>query len=80
MATLVARPGMVLMPAELVSFCESRLPYFAIPRYVDIVADLPRTENGKVKKFKLREQGVNASTWDRQSTLPARQGVPLSKS
>lgn len=72
MATLVARPGMVLMPTDLVSFCENRLPYFAIPRYIDIVADLPRTENGKVQKFKLRDQGVNVSTWDRQSTLPAR--------
>lgn len=72
MATLVARAGMVLIPADLVAFCETRLPYFAIPRYIDIVTDLPRTENGKVQKFKLRNQGVNDSTWDRQSTAPAR--------
>ncbi len=66
MAALVARPGRALDPAELSQFCESRLPYFAIPRYIDIVTDLPRTENGKVQKYKLREQGVSASTWDRQ--------------
>ena len=45
----------------------TRLPYFAIPRYVEVVADLPRTENGKVQKFKLRERGVTPATWDRQA-------------
>jgi crotonobetaine/carnitine-CoA ligase len=72
MAALVARPDRALDPAELTRFCESRLPYFAIPRYIDIVTDLPRTENGKVQKYKLREQGVSASTWDRQPTAPGR--------
>ncbi|MEO8525924.1 MAG: ATP-dependent acyl-CoA ligase [Caldimonas sp.] len=68
MAALIARPGETLDPAELARFCATRLPYFAIPRYVDIVADLPRTENGKVQKYKLRERGVTPAAWDRQST------------
>lgn len=64
MAALVAREGALIEPAELVRFCESRLPYFAVPRYIDVLADLPRTENGKVQKFKLRERGVGPQTWD----------------
>jgi crotonobetaine/carnitine-CoA ligase len=64
MAALVARDGERIDPAELVRFCESRLPYFAVPRYVDVLPDLPRTENGKVQKFKLRERGVGPQTWD----------------
>lgn len=64
MAALVAREGALIDPAELVRFCESRLPYFAVPRYIDVLADLPRTENGKVQKFKLRERGVGPQTWD----------------
>jgi len=64
MAALVAREGALIEPAELVRFCESRLPYFAVPRYIDVLADLPRTENGKVQKFKLRERGVRPQTWD----------------
>ena len=68
MASLIARPDHVLDPAELARFCEARLPYFAVPRYVDVVADLPRTENGKVQKFRLRELGVTATTWDRGGT------------
>ncbi|MDM0041784.1 ATP-dependent acyl-CoA ligase [Variovorax sp. J22G21] len=65
MAALVARADQAVDPAELARFCESRLPYFAIPRYIDVLADLPRTENGKVQKFRLRERGVTTATWDR---------------
>ena len=65
MAALVAQPGATIDPAEIAHYCETRLPYFSIPRYIDILADLPRTENGKVQKFKLRERGVGATTWDR---------------
>jgi crotonobetaine/carnitine-CoA ligase len=28
------------------------------------MAELPMTENGKVQKYKLRERGVTAHTWD----------------
>ena len=65
MAALVARTGETLAPDEVADFCVSRLPYFAIPRFIEIVAELPRTENGKVQKYKLRERGVTASAWDR---------------
>jgi crotonobetaine/carnitine-CoA ligase len=65
MAALVAREGQCIDPAELLAFCESRLPYFALPRYVDLLPELPRTENGKVQKYKLCERGVTAITWDR---------------
>jgi crotonobetaine/carnitine-CoA ligase len=43
------------------------MSYFAVPRYVEIVDALPRTENGKVQKFKLRERGRSAATWDREA-------------
>ena len=65
MAALVARPGETLDPAELARFCATRLPYFAIPRFIEVVDDLPRTENGKVQKYKLRERGVTPTAWDR---------------
>ena len=65
MAALVARTGETLVPADLANFCATRLPYFAIPRFIEVVAELPRTENGKVQKYKLRERGVTPSAWDR---------------
>lgn len=67
MAALVVRVGAQLEPDELIDFCKTRLPYFAVPRFVDLRDDLPRTENGKIQKYKLRDQGVSSSTWDRQT-------------
>ncbi len=67
MAALVLRPGESLAPEALMAFCEARMAYFAVPRYVAFVEALPVTENGKVQKFKLREQGVVPGTWDRDA-------------
>lgn len=67
MTTVVVKEGAALDGAELIGYCQGRLSYFAIPRFVDFVAELPRTESGKVQKFKLREQGRSAGTWDREA-------------
>jgi crotonobetaine/carnitine-CoA ligase len=64
MAALVLHPGRALAPADLIAYCAPRLPYFAVPRYLEFMAELPVTENGKVQKYKLRERGVTAHTWD----------------
>jgi crotonobetaine/carnitine-CoA ligase len=64
MAAIVARDGEAIDPAALCAWCAERLPKFAVPRFLDVVADLPRTGNGKVQKFVLRERGVTAATWD----------------
>jgi len=74
MAAVIVHPGRKLAEAELIEFCEPRLPYFAVPRYLEFMTDLPSTESGKVQKYKLRERGVTAKTWDRatQSGRPAR--------
>jgi len=67
MAAIVVKAGCRLEPLELMTFCEPRMPYFAIPRFLDFVPELPRTENGKVQKYKLRERGPGAQTWDREA-------------
>ncbi|HVW31860.1 MAG TPA: AMP-binding protein, partial [Acidimicrobiia bacterium] len=64
-ACVVPRPDAALDPAGLTAFCAANLPYFAVPRYVEILDDLPRTPTGRVQKFVLRERGVTAATWDR---------------
>jgi crotonobetaine/carnitine-CoA ligase len=67
MAAVVPQPETALDPAELLGFCEPLLAYFAIPRYVELVDELPLTENGKVRKAALRERGVGARTYDREA-------------
>jgi crotonobetaine/carnitine-CoA ligase len=68
MAAVVLHPGQRLTETELIAFCEPRLPYFAIPRYLEFVRELPTTESGKVQKYKLRERGVTERTWDREAS------------
>ncbi len=65
LAVVVLRDGTTAHPADLARHCEALLPRFAVPRYIDLVAELPRTENGKVQKYKLRERGVTPTCWDR---------------
>jgi len=66
MAAVVLRSGAELTAAALLDYCQPRMPYFAVPRFIDFVQSLPATENGKVTKYKLRERGVTAATWDRE--------------
>jgi carnitine-CoA ligase len=66
MAAVVRRVGTPLTHAALLDYCQPRMPYFAVPRFVEFVDALPVTENGKVTKYKLRERGVTAATWDRE--------------
>ncbi|MGW6403718.1 AMP-binding protein [Streptomyces sp. NPDC055134] len=65
MVAVVPRSGCRLDPEEVVRHCAGLLPAFAVPRYVDVVAELPLTETGKVRKAALRERGVSEWTWDR---------------
>ena len=68
MAALVLRSGATLEPLDLIHYCEPRLPYFAVPRYLDFVRELPKTENGKIQKYKLRESGITPEAWDLESS------------
>ena len=54
-AIVVARPGAVVDPGEVIAFARDRLARFKCPTSVDVVASLPRTATGKVVKTELRE-------------------------
>ena len=43
------------------------LPFFAVPRYLEFLDDLPRTPVGRPQKNVLRERGVTSQTWDREA-------------
>ena len=67
MAVIVPKDGVSLDPRALIDFLVPRLPYFAVPRFVRIVAEIPKTETNKQRKFPFREAGVTADTWDREA-------------
>lgn len=51
-------------PEEILAWCRERLPYFAVPRYLQLLDELPRTPTAKVRKHDLRAAGVTATTYD----------------
>jgi crotonobetaine/carnitine-CoA ligase len=63
-ACIVLTAGATLTPEQLFAYFKDRLPYFAIPRYVEVIDALPRNAVGRVMKHKLREAGNNPDTWD----------------
>jgi amino acid adenylation domain-containing protein len=52
-AFVVLDPGATLDPKQIARECQGRLESFMVPKYVVIVADLPKTTTGKIKKTDL---------------------------
>ena len=53
-------------PVDVLAHCVKRLPYFAVPRYLEFIGDLPKTPTGKVLKRTLRAMPEAAGEWDRE--------------
>ncbi len=66
MTVIVAKPGAALTPEAILDTLQDRLPWFAVPRYVRFAAALPKNTSERIEKYKLREDGVTADTWDRE--------------
>ncbi len=54
-AFVVLKPGAQVDEAELKGFVKERLAPYKYPRFIEFVADLPKTATGKIQRFKLRE-------------------------
>jgi crotonobetaine/carnitine-CoA ligase len=52
---------------QLLDFCAERMPYFCVPRYLEIVDEIPKNVIGRVRKDVLRSRGLGAAAWDRES-------------
>jgi crotonobetaine/carnitine-CoA ligase len=66
MACVVAN-SKTLAPKALLDWCAPRMPRFALPRFIQFVEDIERTASGKIRKQAIRDAGVTANTWDRES-------------
>jgi crotonobetaine/carnitine-CoA ligase len=64
-ATLVE--GSSLGPEELFGWCVDQLPYFALPRYIEFRAELPRSPVGRVLKRHLRDEPIDPAVWDAEA-------------
>ena len=60
LACIRVKPGETLTQEEVRSYCEGKIARFKIPYYVQFVNEYPMTASGKIQKFKLREQAIEA--------------------
>jgi crotonobetaine/carnitine-CoA ligase len=66
--TVVPVTGAQVDPAELIEFLAPRVPKFMLPRYVEVVDALPKTDaTFRTKKVELRAAGLTDGTWDREA-------------
>ena len=61
------RPGATLDHRDLLDFCSARMPYFCVPRYLEVLDDIPKNVIGRVRKDLLRQRGLSADAWDREA-------------
>ena len=58
-AWIVPRSGVELSPQEIKAYCHGQISHYKIPQHIFIVATLPKTVTGKVRKHVLKENAVS---------------------
>jgi crotonobetaine/carnitine-CoA ligase len=55
---IVLKPGTHLDFMEFLTWCDQHLPYYMVPRYVEVVEALPKTPTQRIQRYLLKERGV----------------------
>jgi crotonobetaine/carnitine-CoA ligase len=63
-----ARESRNIDPAELLAWCDERMPHFHVPRYVVFIDDFPKTPTLRIRKNDLPKTIHDA--WDRDNAQP----------
>jgi long-chain acyl-CoA synthetase len=54
-AFIVGKPGAKIDEQKVLAFCREKLASFKVPRFVEVIDELPKTATGKIWKRKLRD-------------------------
>lgn len=68
MVFVILKEGKKLSYEHLIEWCQERMAYFMVPRYVRYVQAFPKTATERIQKFKLQELGTSEA-WDREKVL-----------
>lgn len=61
-------PNATLTEEALCLWLMDRVPYYAVPRYIEFRDILPTNPQGRVLKYQLRDEGATPTTWDIETT------------
>ena len=64
---VVPKPGAMVDPAALLDFCSSRMARYAVPRYVELRVEIPKTPTERPRYAELKAEGVTERTWDHEA-------------
>lgn len=67
LVVVTLRPGATLDFGELLDFCAARMPYFCVPRYLEVLDEIPKNIIGRIRKDLLRKRGLRPAAWDREA-------------
>jgi crotonobetaine/carnitine-CoA ligase len=67
LVVITLRPERDVKYAELLDFCADRMPYFCVPRYLEVLDEIPKNVIGRVRKDVLRNRGLGDGAWDREA-------------
>jgi carnitine-CoA ligase len=65
---VVPQEGRTIDPSSLRDFLAADLPKHAVPRFIEVVDDLPRTPTVRVNKDKVRSRGITEAAWDGEAS------------
>lgn len=60
LACVKVKEGETLTAEEVKAYCQGKIARYKIPHYVQVVDEYPMTASGKIQKFRLREQAMEA--------------------
>jgi crotonobetaine/carnitine-CoA ligase len=64
---ITLRPDATVDFPDLLDFCSEHMPYFCVPRYLEVLDEIPKNVIGRVRKDVLRSRELGASAWDREA-------------
>lgn len=60
MAWIILKDGEAATAEEIKEYCKGKISKHKIPRYIEFTDSYPMTASGKIQKFKLKEQALEA--------------------
>ena len=69
MAAVILRPGVSFDPISILEFSQQQLPYFALPRYIDVVDTFATHRNREGTESSATREGVGPHTWDCEKSV-----------